>query len=121
VVVVSDVMKGIELPINILIIVAVAVIVLIAVIAMFYPAFTSGGGTVSLEQAKQQACRSLSEGYKCSTTIGLNTILVDNYDVSGNGVPNENVDNLLTMCTRIYRISGANINSDCRKLCGCPT
>jgi len=109
-------MKGIELPINILIIVAIAVIVLIAVIAMFYPAFNSGSSTVGLETAKTQACRSLVVGLKCNTTIALNTIRVDNYDVNGNGFVNEAADNLDNLCDLKYQTAS---DSDCRKMCNC--
>jgi hypothetical protein len=67
-------MKGIELPINILIIVAVAVIVLIALIAMFYPAFSSGSQTVNVESVKNAACQVLVTAKNCmAATTTINT------------------------------------------------
>jgi len=48
--------KGIELPINILVIVAVAIIVLLGVIALFYSSWFTGTGQISGETAKTQAC-----------------------------------------------------------------
>jgi len=130
-------MKGIELPINILIIVVVAVIVLIAVIAMFYPAFNSGSGILTLEAAKTQACQSIVEGLKCDTGIGLNTIIIYDFDADKDntkgttdagtntgascptvGPPASN-DNLYMLCQCYYQLSGASLPSDCRKLCGC--
>lgn len=119
-------MKGIELPINILIIIVIAVIVLIALVAMFYPAFSSGSSTVNLEQAKSQACRSLVEGQKCIVPSGglvaeitqLKKIMVDNYDVDNDGDINDPADDqLMALCALKYQI---NTPSDCRKLCGCP-
>jgi hypothetical protein len=52
-------MKGIELPINILIIIAIAVIVLIAVVAMFYTPFSNGTSSISSNTAKSDACRAM--------------------------------------------------------------
>lgn len=119
-------MKGIELPINVLIILAVAIIVLIAIIAMFYPAFTNGSGTASMDLAKSQACRSLVVGYDCknsgtntpATSAGaLGSVKVDNYDVDGLLGPNSVGDTLWNLCTMKYQIS---TDADCRKLCNCP-
>jgi len=76
-------MKGIELPINILIIVAVAVIVLIAVIAMFYPAFTSGGTVMNSESAKNAACQiMMSRNCQAATSA----ITISNFDADKDGL-----------------------------------
>jgi hypothetical protein len=48
--------KGIELPINILVVVAVAVIVLLGVVALYFSGWFSGTAPVTLEAAKAQAC-----------------------------------------------------------------
>jgi hypothetical protein len=48
--------KGIELPINILVVVAVAVIVLLGVVALFFSGWFSGTAPMSIEAAKSQAC-----------------------------------------------------------------
>jgi hypothetical protein len=121
-------MKGIELPVNVLIILAVAVIVLIALIAMFYPAFINGSGTASMDMAKSQACRSLLVGYDCKNSDGrtpatsitgigaLALIKVDNYDVDGIEGLNSNGDTLWNLCRLKYQIA---TEADCRKLCSC--
>jgi len=114
-------MKGIELPVNILIIIAIAVIVLIALIAMFYPAFTSGGKTVSLDVARSQACRSLVEGYSCITTATLANIMVNKFDVDKDGSVNDigtsdADDNLDNLCLTWYQTADDGM---CRKMCGC--
>jgi hypothetical protein len=49
-------MKGIELPINILVIVAVAIIVLLGIIALFYSSWFTGTGPVTSQTAVSQAC-----------------------------------------------------------------
>jgi len=116
------IMKGIELPVNILIIIAIAVIVLIALIAMFYPAFVSGGKTVSLDVARSQACRSLVEGYRCDTTTVLANIIVNKFDVDKDGSVNDigtsdADDNLDNLCLTWYQTAD---DATCRKnLCGC--
>jgi len=122
-------MKGIELPINVLIIVAIAIIVLIALVGMFYSPVNQSGDSVSLDIAKSQACRSLVIGYDCkdistskplaSHTAGTGALIlvkVDNYDVDGIGGANSAGDTLWKLCNEKYY---ATTDSDCRKLCGC--
>ena len=53
-------MKGIELPINILIIVVVAIIVLVAIVALFAQSWNPGTKPISLESSKSNACQILS-------------------------------------------------------------
>jgi hypothetical protein len=52
--------KGIELPINILVIVAVAIIVLLGVIALFYSSWFTSTGPVSSQSAISAGCNSAS-------------------------------------------------------------
>ena len=59
--------KGIELPINILVIVAVAIIVLLGVIALFYSSWFGGTGQISAETAKANACNRASREGLCTT------------------------------------------------------
>jgi hypothetical protein len=125
-------MKGIELPINVLIIVAIAIIVLIAVVAMFYTPVNSGGNVVSLDVAKSQACRSLVLGYNCKDSLGttpasaatLTSIRVDNFDADGKDGANSPNDNLKYLCIVKYGIGTIATFTDtdasnCRKVCGC--
>jgi len=126
-------MKGIELPINILIIVATAVIVLIAVIAMFYPAFNSGSVTMTSESAKSAACQVLVEAKNCGkTTPATNTygIRVNNFDANKDNTPLAGTeaaypaaclptggnDNLARLCVCYYSIT---TEAGCKALCGC--
>jgi hypothetical protein len=119
-------MKGIELPINVLIIVAVAIIVLIAVIAMFYTPVNAGGNSVSLDVAKSQACRSLVIGYNCkdlggttpASTTTLQTIKVDGFDVKDKITGADVADTLMNLCEKNYNIGSTDAPS-CRKMCGC--
>jgi len=124
-------MKGLELPINILIIIAIAVIVLIALIAMFYPAFSGGSQTVSVESVKSAACQILVTAKNCNEyTKNIN---ITNFDANqngdldpgnswvigtsacGSGAP-ANSDSLAALCDCYYQI---NSESKCKALCGC--
>jgi hypothetical protein len=111
-------MKGIELPINVLIIIVVAIIVLLAIISMFFTPFTTGSGSVSLETAKEQACRSLVVAYNCGTSTDLDKIIVDNYDANDDLKENQITDTLMSLCVHKFQITTGDTSS-CRKLCGC--
>jgi len=49
-------MKGIELPINVLVIVAVAVIVLLGIIALYFGGFVGPAGVMTQQTAKEKYC-----------------------------------------------------------------
>ena len=68
-------MKGIELPINILVIVAVAIIVLLGVVALFYSSWFSGTGPVSAGSATTSACNQASR-VGCSAATPLTIAVV---------------------------------------------
>lgn len=109
-------MKGIELPINVLIIVVIAIIVLIALVSMFYNPVNVGGSVVGLDNAKSQACRSLSVGYGCDKNADLDDIMVYDFDANGDGNM-DSEDTLMALCEDKYAIGD---ESACRQLCGCP-
>jgi hypothetical protein len=134
-------MKGIELPINILIIVAVAIIVLIAVVAMFYPAWRNASGTVSSDVAKSAACQLLVErGCGRTSTVNTKDITINNFDADKDGVYGTDAgnvwtfpgtggsgcanivagaperDNLAALCQCYYSV---NSETACKTLCGC--
>ena len=139
-------MKGIELPINILIIVAIAVIVLIALVAMFYPAFSGGSSVVTTESAKSAACQILVGPKKCGATTPRPTntseITISGFDANRDGIVGDNQkntinsgtganfpttcssppatnydhDNLASLCICYYSITNERL---CKALCGC--
>jgi hypothetical protein len=126
-------MKGIELPINVLIIVAVAIIVLIALVAMFYPNFKSSSTVVNSDIYKSSACQIMIDR-KC--TPSPSDITIANFDADKNGkqdsgsgwtfstattslcakATNTNKDNLASLCDCYYSITNEN---SCKALCGC--
>jgi len=112
-------MKGLELPINVLIIIVLAVIVLIAVVAFFYPSFFSGSQTVGVESAKTQACRSLI-AIRCTDSSLVGVI---NFDANQDGniwnISSQalaNGDTLLELCTNYFQTA---VDEECRAMCGC--
>jgi hypothetical protein len=132
-------MKGIELPINALIIIAIAVIVLIALVSMFYPAFSSGNLVLTSEGAKTKLCQIMVEAKGCS--VESKTVTIDSFDADRDGyvgtvdvTSNWNNwaapwptcstsdaqatwgDNLASLCYCYYSITSEAV---CKKMCGC--
>jgi len=124
-------MRGIELPINALILIILAVIVLIAIIAFFYPEFLGQSKTVSLESAKNAACMELLD-LECK--VSPTRIFTPHFDSDGDGVVGD-VGTTKVMCGLSNGVRGDNLynlchcwlglplnvpEQDCKKLCGCP-
>ncbi|MFH0929456.1 MAG: hypothetical protein V1818_03815 [Candidatus Aenigmatarchaeota archaeon] len=117
-------MKGISLPINVLVIVIVAVIVLLGVMALFMGTWSPFGTSMSAEAAKSAGCRKvINNCYKSEEDLdtytktilifngqdGLPNFDVDGIDYVGTGV---NGDNMYNLCVKFY-------GAKCRDLCGC--
>jgi hypothetical protein len=107
-------MKGVELPINILVVVAIAVIVLLGLIAMYFIGFTPFSTSISIEGVKNAACGELVRKGCDDLT---NTILTPGFSSDGNTVIDEATDNLDTLCENFYNRTS---ETDCKQLCGCP-
>jgi hypothetical protein len=110
-------MKGVELPINALVIVVIAVIVLLAVIAVYFTGWTPFAQSSEVESVKNAGCMMVV--YDCS--IDLTTILFDGsmaglptYDVTGEGTL-DSADNMENLCS-IHFGAGP---IECAELCGC--
>ena len=84
-------MKGIELPINILVVVAIAVIVLLGLVALYFIGFNPFSNTTALNAAKSSGCRLyMNQAPACSnwtafnvtwqgTSTEFDTFMVDSY------------------------------------------
>ena len=126
-------MKGLELPINVLIIIAVALIVLLAVVAMYFSGFNPFTSAIGLEGIKNDACRKLVQEKRCMVTSkeieiqgfdanrdGDNVAGTEwdfddtDYDCSAGGDGN---DNLAALCDCYYSIES---EGQCKVMCGCP-
>lgn len=135
-------MKGVELPINVLIIVAVALIVLLALVALYFTGFNPFTGAVGLESIKNDACRTLAQLNRCQaeprdvTIEDFDADLDDSMDPGrGIGAPNPveepadcpddtapglTGDNLHTLCVCWYNLNLTNNIGACKAMCGCP-
>jgi hypothetical protein len=119
-------MKGIELPINALIIITVAVLVLLGIVALWMSGWGSGSQGVTIEAAKAVGCSALLRDSAGCTAVDPALIIFDGanafrhvvkFDADGDGTPGEALeDNLQNLCNRYYGTSTA---GDCRKVCGC--
>ena len=111
-------MKGLSLPINVLVIVVVAVIVLLGIVALYFGGFTPFSSSISVESAKNSACAELVRR-QCALTPS--TMLLSTYDIifdaDNDGTPGLAGDTLQALCTKFYNRATA---TDCKRLCGCP-
>jgi len=125
-------MKGVELPINVLVIVAIAVIVLLGLIALFMGVFGPTTGQINMVTIKQTACGemlSLPNGCGVATTDQIINIDIP-FDVNGDSEIGNN--NLLGLCVYHYGcdegVEGISANADelkaetlcCKRICACP-
>lgn len=140
-------MKGLELPINALVIIVIVLVVLLAVVAMFFGGFTPASGSTSLQSATTATCMRVNPMY-CDYTQGNNRIFasrvpVYDFDANNNNIMNEHTpdsnyatsigdDNLEMLCIIYYgcQYGGSGGPTDpawvawyncCLKtVCGCP-
>lgn len=117
-------MKGIELPINILVVVAIAVIVLLGMIALYFTGWSPFGSSVGVESIKNMACIDYTRNNNCApdpSNLGVN------YDADADGVvENQDCDpvagttcedNLQVFTDTFYGCNG--VVNCVRRLCGC--
>ena len=135
-------MKGISLPINVLVIIAIAVIILLALVALYFTGFGPFSTAVGLEGIRGENCRKLAQEQRCAEQTwnidvvgfdanqdnaltagatwdwaGFATALAaeDTSDFCGLDATSSN-DNLAALCGCYYNID---TESACRRLCGC--
>ena len=107
-------MKGVELPINILVIVAIAVIVLLGLVALYFVGFGPFSATAGIEAVKNQACTVLNPRAGCTTDPSSVTV---NYDVGNDGDTSN--DNLQEFAEAFYGCADGDTSCS-RRLCSCP-
>jgi hypothetical protein len=103
-------MKGIELPVNVLVIVAIAVIVLLGLVVLYFIGFNPFSGSISLTSLKNAGCSNFSLNFDCGSRGGMTTagiVLPDN---------SYGYTNLLALCQG--QLGAAN-EAACRQVCGC--
>jgi hypothetical protein len=122
-------MKGLELPINVMVILVLGIIILIAVIALIYGAYPPSIKSVDLTTVKNSACQVL-------TSMGCggspSSIIISNFDANNDGkldggsdwtfgagnCARSGEDNLASLCECYYSI----MDEDACKtqICDCP-
>ena len=107
-------MKGIELPINVLVIVAIAVIVLLGMVALYFAGWPSIQRPISYEAVKSTACDELIRT-GCGDTEAIG---IANFDVDGSGTMGDSGDTLQALCEEYYGVE-ADDQVGCRLKCGC--
>jgi hypothetical protein len=114
-------MKGVELPINVLVIVTIAVIVLLGLVVLYFIGFNPFSGSVSLTSLKNAGCSNFSLNFNCGSrgTGGVGSpkdpqdiCLPVNTYLTGDCTAN----NLQKLCTNYF---GAATATQCRQTCGC--
>ena len=104
-------MKGVELPINILVVVAIAVIVLLGLVALYFIGFNPFSVTTAIEAAKNNACRTyLHQNPVCNSAV---TVTFD--------YPAGTATELSTFTNDYYGCTNTAADESCvRRVCGCP-
>lgn len=110
-------MKGVELPVNVLVIVAVAVLVLLGLITLFMTVFGGGGATITLGAVKQQACAELLNAAEGCGAADPGAITVQ-YDADRSGTVDDS-DTLQELCENYYGCDSDD-KACCRRVCACP-
>ena len=121
-------LKGVELPINTMIIIVLCLIVLLAIVVLFFGTWNPGQGTLSQEAAKNNACQ-LMISSRC--TLHPENIVVRDFDADRDGNSNtvgggtDNCgtaqgDTLYMLCKCWYGIPvDANFEKNCKAVCMC--
>ncbi|MFQ6021012.1 MAG: hypothetical protein ACE5J4_03320 [Candidatus Aenigmatarchaeota archaeon] len=128
-------MKGVELPINVLVIVAIAIIVLLGLVALYFIGFPPFTEIIGLQSIKNVACGELNKAGACTANSWEITV---NYDANKDDevdpkadtnnpwnalnsddtkIGGQGNDNLAALCYYHYNVED---EAGCKRLCACP-
>ncbi len=107
-------MRGMELPINMIVIIAVAVLVLTVIAAFFTGALGQGVNTIAVENAFQKGCQLAKTVYNCNT----NSFPVSGYRPTASNSIQEDPTGSVSFSV-ICNLKGAADQTTCLRLCGC--
>ena len=89
-------MKGVELPVNVLVLIAIAVIVLLAVIVLFFGSFSGPSSVVTLQTVTSTACAEWrNRNFPDAYTV---TILNFDSDKDGKLDPGQSCNTVVSNC-----------------------
>ena len=130
-------MKGVTLPVNILVIIVIAIIVLLGILALYFGGWSPFSSAIGVESVKNDACEYLVRRRCTLSTASVPTLEFDS-DKDGtlgssdagntwdwNNLPSSCIpsitlnsrDNLAALCYCFY---GRTTEASCKQLCGCP-
>jgi len=139
-------MKGVELPISTIVIIALVLIALLGIVALWISGFGGGATGISIEAAKSTACAEVMRYHEGCTAKKTKDVQISNFDADQDGVVGiadagtvwcwlatdpgcaavstcrntvvgaTERDNLAALCKCFYN---AQTDSDCRRVCGC--
>lgn len=112
-------MKGIELPISLIVIIAIAVLVLVILAGFFSGYFFRQSSGVGLEAAFQDACGRLISVYRCSSAATDLAAIKVNYQATGAAAATP-TPLFQAGATSICSEKGITDLASCRRQCGCP-
>lgn len=109
--------KGISLPVNMIVIVALAVVVLLAATAFFYGGF-GRTSTITTQNAWDTVCQRAKQRGGCAMDAGTSNSPFQNNQMAFNDIDNdgENED-ILEVCQAQYGFSDSNLAQDCKQQC----
>ncbi|HIG96899.1 MAG TPA: hypothetical protein HA230_00960 [Candidatus Aenigmarchaeota archaeon] len=113
-------MKGLELPINMIVIVAIAVLVLVVVAAFFAGQLSGGINTIGASAAYGSGCNTLRTAYGCDSLQVSNIKIIgyNPYNVPVTAGTQYVGETLLTACQQNFKQSSMD-NTACARACGC--
>jgi hypothetical protein len=106
-------MKGLELPVNILVIIIIAIIVLLALVALFLGGYT-GVGVIDAAGAKAKAC-SVIINNGCNDAAADKHVPLTAKFCGREGTADSDQCTVSEICNRV----GFAVMADCFKSCGC--
>lgn len=121
-------MRGVELPINTMIIVILCLVVLLAIVVLFFGVWNPGKGVLTQEAAKNNACQLLIAS-RCN--VNPETIIVRDFDADRDGNLNTlgagigdcgtaQGDTLYMLCKCWYGIPvSTDFDKNCKTICMC--
>jgi len=103
--------KGMELPVNIIVIIAIAVLVMVAIAAFFVTGFWKPVDSINEVTAFSSGCENLRSIYQCKAS-NVNKVMLAGYSPSG-------TTNAKCSLGYLCGKRGASDAIQCAKLCGC--
>ncbi len=108
--------KGISLPINLIVILAIAILVMVVVAAFFVGVFGPSTAGISLDKSLSEACQKWRTLYACADTAKSEVKAL--YQAPSEASPTEHT--VLDLCTKKGWLTGPGGVDECKRGCGCP-